>query len=254
MRLSVKANYRRRLFDRYLSTHFGLLHPVSPATLEWEQRVWRDYFAPLLPIDKAARVADLGCGFGSFLYFLRKAGYRNIEGVDVSLEQVGAARQLGIRNVFHGDCWEFLEGRPGELDCITAMDLLEHFPKEEVLALLEAIHRSLKPGGLLLLRVPNADGPFGAKILYSDFTHELAFTPASIRQVLAAAGFARIEVRSEGPRVHGLISAARWVAWKFVAASLLLCLAAETGRIQGHILTQNLIAAARKPELGGPQR
>ena len=254
MRLSLETNYRRRLFDRYLSTHFGLIHPVSPATLEWEQRVWRDYFAPLLPVDKAARVADLGCGFGSFLYFLRAEGYGNAWGVDVSSEQIEAARNLGISNVVQGDCGEFLEKHPGEFDCLTAFDLLEHLPKNETLLLLQAAHRALKPGGRLILRAPNADGLFGAKILYSDFTHELAFTPTSIRQVLAAAGFERIEVRPEGPRVHGLISVARWVAWKLVAASLLLCLGAETGRIQGHILTQNLIAAARKPELGGAQR
>ena len=248
MSLRVETDYRRRLYDHYLSTHFGSLHTPSLAMLEWERRVWRDYFGPLLPADKAARMADLGCGYGSFLYFLRKAGYRDAQGVDVSREQVEAARSLGVDNVFLGDCWEFLESRPDEFDCLTAIDLLEHFSKEEVLALLQAIRRSLRPGGLLLLRVPNADGPFGAKILYSDFTHETAFTPTSIRQVLAATGFERIAVRAEGPRVHGFASAARWVAWKLISASLLLCLAAETGRIRGHILTQNLIAAARKPQ------
>jgi len=193
-------------------------------------------------------VADLGCGYGSFLYFLREAGYRNTAGVDVSLEQVETARKLGVDNVFHSDCVDFLERHPDEFDCLTAIDLLEHFRKEEILALLEAIRHSLRPGGSLLLRMPNGDGPFGAKILYSDFTHEMAFTPSSIRQVLAATGFERIEVYPEGPRVHGWVSAVRWVAWKFICAFLLLYLAAETGRIRGHVLTQNLIAVAQKPQ------
>lgn len=148
----------------------------------------------------------------------------------------------------------FLESYEESCDCITAFDLLEHLTKDETLALLRATHRALKPGGHLLLKVPNADGPFGAKILYSDFTHEQAFTPRSIAQVLAAAGFSDIEVYPEGPRVHGLISGARWAAWKCICFLLLLYLAAETGRIQGHILTQNLIAVARKPRQTCPTK
>ncbi len=141
----------------------------------------------------------------------------------------------------------FLESYEESCDCITAFDLLEHLTKDETLALLRATHRALKPGGHLLLKVPNADGPFGAKILYSDFTHEQAFTPRSIAQVLAATGFAQIKVLPEGPRVHGIVSAARWAAWQALRALLVLYLAVETGRLRGHLLTQNLIAVAHKP-------
>lgn len=247
MSVSTERRYRQRLYDTYLSTHFGVVHSVSPAALDRDQRTWRDYFQSHLPSDHGARILDLGCGFGSFLWYLRAAGYRNACGVDVSAEQVEAARRLGLENVFLGDAREFLDAHPAAFECVTAFDLLEHLTKNEVLDLLEAIRRALKPGGLLLLRAPNADGPFGGKIRYSDFTHEQAFTPSSIRQVLAASGFARGEVLAEGPRVHGVVSAARWVIWKVASLFLLLYLGAETGRLRGHILTQNLIAAARKP-------
>lgn len=248
MPLNLETSYRRHLYDHYLSTHFGGIHHPSAASLERERRVWRDYFGPLLPANKAARIADLGCGYGSFLYFLHEEGYRNIAGVDISAEQVDSARKLGIPNVVQDDSWKFLESRRQEFDCLTALDLLEHLAKEESLSLLHAAHSALRPGGLLIVKAPNADGPFGGKILYSDFTHEQAFTPLSIRQVLAASGFERVEVYPEGPRVHGLISAARWLAWKGICLLLLLYMAVETGRIRGHVLTQNLIAVARKPQ------
>lgn len=257
MSLSLETNYRGRLYDSYLSTHFGAIHHLSQSSLERERHVWRDYFGALLPADKTARMADLGCGYGSFLYFLREEGYRNIAGVDVSAEQVDWARKLGIPNIVQDDCGRFLEGCRQEFDCLTALDLLEHLTKEETLSLLHAAHSALKPGGLLIVKVPNADGPFGGKILYSDFTHEQAFTPSSIRQALTASGFERVEVYPEGPRMHGLISAARWLAWKGICLLLLLYLAVETGQIRGHVLTQNLIAVARKPDPfrpGGPQR
>jgi len=247
MGLILETNASRCLYDRYLSTHFASLHRVSRATLEKERRVWEDYFGRFLPADKSARIVDLGCGYGSFLYFLHTRGYKDIRGVDRSAEQVAAARKLGINHISQDDCRGFLENQSDEFDCLTAIDLLEHFPKEEVLSLLRAIHGALRPGGKLILRVPNADGPFGAKILYADLTHELAFTPFSIRQALAVAGFERAQLYAEGPRVHGFLSAARWLAWQGICALMLLYLAAETGRLRGHILTQNLIAVAHKP-------
>ena len=240
------ASYREQLYECYVRTQAGPLHAPSLETLERERRVWLDYFGALLPTDKCARLLDLGCGYGSFLYFLRKEGYANASGVDASPEQIAMAETLAIPGTVRGDCREFLENDTESYDCITAFDLLEHLTKDETLGLLRAAHRALAPGGRLLLKAPNADGPFGAKILYSDFTHEQAFTPRSIAQVLAATGFERIKVLPEGPRVHGLVSAARWAAWQVLRALVLLYLAVETGRLRGHLLTQNLIATARK--------
>jgi 2-polyprenyl-3-methyl-5-hydroxy-6-metoxy-1,4-benzoquinol methylase len=251
MSMSTEMRYRRRLYDAYFSSHFGVLHMVSPAGLDRDRRTWRNYFRRLLPAERGARFLDLGCGYGSFLWYLRGEGYQNACGVDVSAEQVEAARRLGLDNVFLGDAGEFLEAHPAAFDCVTAFDLLEHLTKDEVLAILDAIRHALKPGGLLLLRAPNADGPFGGKIRYSDFTHEQAFTPSSIRQILAATGFVRCQVLPEGPRVHGAVSAVRWAAWKILSFLLLLCLGAETGRLRGHVLTQNLIATVNTPNPAG---
>ncbi|MCL6594773.1 MAG: class I SAM-dependent methyltransferase [Firmicutes bacterium] len=241
----------QRLYQRYLSTHFGAIHDISRAGLERERRVWRDYFRTLLPADRNARVLDLGCGYGSFLTFLAEEGYTNARGVDRCAEQVEAARRLGLANVMHGEAREALAGCSPVYDCITAIDLFEHLEKDELLDLLDAIWQALRPGGRLILRVPNAEGPLGTRILYSDFTHTLAFTPSSLRQVLTAAGFKSIELHPEGPRVHGLFSAARWLAWQAIRTLLELYLAVETGQWGGHLWTQNLIAVAQKPGESG---
>lgn len=70
----------------------------------------------------------------------------------------------------------------------------------------------------------------------------------SVRQVLVAAGFQEINVYPVEPVVHGLMSAGRYLLWKAIRLLLLLYLAAETGSFRGYILTQNLIAAARRAE------
>jgi 2-polyprenyl-3-methyl-5-hydroxy-6-metoxy-1,4-benzoquinol methylase len=237
----------QRLLEHYVSTHFGALHQVSAEGLEREQGVWRDYFRKLLPADRKASLLDLGCGYGSFLYYLAKEGYTNAAGVDRSTEQVAAARRLGLANVRQAEAQEALAGCYRAFDCITAIDLLEHLEKEEILGLLDAIWQALRPGGRLILRVPNAEGPLGTRILYSDFTHTLAFTPSSLRQVLKEAGFTRIQLLPEGPRVHGPLSAARWLAWQAVRLLLEFYMAVETGQFGGHIWTQNLIVVAEKP-------
>ena len=47
------------------------------------------------------------------------------------------------------------------------------------------------------------------------------------------------------PPVHGLASAARLAVWKPVSGLFKLALAAETGAVRGHIVTQNLTFAVR---------
>jgi hypothetical protein len=62
--------------------------------------------------------------------------------------------------------------------------VLEHIPKQEVIPLLERIKHALKPGGLVLVDVPNMDWLFAQHERYMDFTHEVGFTLESLRQVM----------------------------------------------------------------------
>lgn len=245
-----QRDYRQRLYQNYVSRHLSGNQGLSLEAFESQRVACRAYFGGLLPKDRDARIVDLGCGGGCLLYFLEKEGYKNAIGVDTSPEQVGLAISLGLKNVQQADLMDFLGKRSDEFDAITAIDVVEHFKKEEVLFLLDAVYRALKPGGVFIMRSPNADGPFGGRYRYCDFTHELAFTPVSVCQALAAAGFQNISVYPVEPVVHGLLSGGRYLIWKGIRLLLLLYLAAETGSFQSYILTQNLTAAARKAENG----
>jgi len=243
-----KKDYRTRLYDVYVSTHFRHIRDISLTALEKQARTFRHYYGPLLPRDKNARILDVGCGYGAFLYFLKTEGYRNIEGVDISQEQIDTAKKLGLDNVVCEDALSFLQARPETYDCIVAIDFLEHFSKEEVLDILHAIFQALKPGGRLIIQTPNADGPFAGRYRYCDFTHEFALTATSARQILEAVGFRKVQIFAVEPFVHSVPSLFRVLIWKVIKLLLCLYLAAETGVIRGHILTQNLIAVAYKIE------
>lgn len=238
--------YRKILYDRYLSTHFSQIRELSLKALKENEYIYRSYYQPFLPQDKNTRILDLGCGYGPLVYFLQQKGYTNVLGIDASQEQVHAARQLGIQNVIRADIFDFLVSEENEFDCIFALDVLEHFSKEEAFMLLEHVARALNPGGQLILHVPNAASPFFGAVFFADYTHELAFTAKSISQVLEATGFSRVRTYPSGPISHGLKSSIRWLLWQGINFLLRAYFLIETGQLERQIFTQNLIAVADK--------
>src|SRR5262249_35848822 len=156
---------------------------------------------PLLPADGKSAIFELGCGSGGFLYFLKGAGYSNVSGMDFDPEHVAAAKKAGVENVSAGDAVAHLSAHAGRYDRVVAIDALEHFRKDELFGVVDAVKGALKPGGVFIWRAPNAGGPFGARVRYGDLTHELAFTKESAWQLMKAAGFEDVRVSAEEPVV-----------------------------------------------------
>lgn len=86
------------------------------------------------PTSKTAAILDLGCGHGTLVHFAQQAGYSNMQGIDVSEQQVELARKLGIANIQQGDLMETLKAiPPASLDAVVAFDVIEHFSKDELI-------------------------------------------------------------------------------------------------------------------------
>jgi 2-polyprenyl-3-methyl-5-hydroxy-6-metoxy-1,4-benzoquinol methylase len=213
---------------------------------------YRRDIRPALPPAAAGPVVDIGCGQGGLVALLVADGYA-AEGIDLSPGQVAIARAAGLTQVHQGDYRALLAARPASVAAITATDLLEHLGKQEVLDTFDCVAAALLPGGVFIGRVPNAASPLGGGSQHGDFTHETAFTGRSIRQLAAATGFRSLAIRPCAPVADGLLGAGRVAVWKPVSALFRLALAAETGVLRGHILTQDLIFVARKAGAGsGP--
>ena len=161
----------------------------------------------------------------------------------MSPEQVQKAQASGLTQVSLGDYRESLG--EAELDVVIATDFLEHLRRFEALQALDRIKRSLRPGGALILRVPNAGSPFGGTLRYGDLTHETSFTPRSLQQLGAVVGFPTVEIHACTPPIHGFKSALRAAIWWAVAAMMKMALIAETGQVRGHVVTQNIVAVMR---------
>jgi len=208
------------------------------------KKLVREHFPP----DVNATILELGCGHGALIHVARQMGYRNLHGVDVSSEQVAAAKRLGIEGVEQDDVMEALSAQGDRsLDCVVAFDLIEHFTKTELVGLVDEVCRVLKPGGRWIIHTPNAESPFGNRMLFGDFTHELAFTRTSLAQLLLSSGFSSVSCFEDQPVPHGIKSLARWVLWKVFRSALRLYVAAETGDSgRDSIFSQNLFCVAFK--------
>lgn len=193
-------------------------------------KAYRWYLRGWLPEHKGAAIAELACGYGRLLYFLKQIGFTNLCAVDISPDQVALARQVTC-NVDQANVLDWLAERKQQFDSIIALDLVEHFTRIEVLRFLDLCFCALKPGGRLILQTLNADSPFGLQHRYGDITHEWAFNTNQLTRLLRRAGFAEVQPREQGPVPWGysFASTGRWVVWRAIRAGLQVWNLAETG-------------------------
>ncbi|WP_295452152.1 class I SAM-dependent methyltransferase [uncultured Thiodictyon sp.] len=242
-------NYRARIYENYVNAGLNPLAPHGLDPLEgFQARLYtlRAMVRRLAPPDKQSSILDLGCGHGAIVYALRQAGYQHVRGIDVSPEQVEAARRLGVPGVVQGDIMEALAATAcGSSDCVITYDVIEHLTKSELIDFVDEVHRVLSPGGRWIIHVPNGESPFFGRIRYSDFSHELTFTRFSLTQLLKASGFATVDCFEDRPVAHGVKSAVRAVLWGFLRLGWLCYIAIECGVFdRGAIFSQNLTAVA----------
>lgn len=237
--------YRERIYEDYTSVMQREASVFNQGKATTSHKAYATFLKEWLPDDKNARILDIGCGGGGLLSFFKTCGYKNLQGVDRSPQQVALARQV-LENVAEIDAFKFLEMHKGEYDLVTGLDIVEHFQKDEALRFLDACHLVLRRGGRLILQTPNAESLWGAKIRYDDFTHEVAFTPHSLSGLLSLAGFSNVKFREAGPVVHGLISLCRFLVWKIIWAVLAFWNLAETGNIGSGIYTRVFLISGVK--------
>lgn len=183
----MTKDYRKHLFATYNETHVVHVDTNDEQKLAWFRSYARRHYLPhLAQIDPAeARVLDIGCNKGYLLAVLAEAGFRHLHGVDLSPLDVQIAKTVvPAAELLCGDAYDYLAQQPDEFDIVFIKAVMEHLPKQETLPMLEAIQQALRPGGVVLVDVPNMDWLFASHERYMDFTHETGFTSESLRQVM----------------------------------------------------------------------
>jgi len=238
--------YRDNIYNKYASVMQNAGSSFDEAEAKRWGRAYDTYLKGWLPSEKDSAIIDIGCGWGRLLYFFKERKYINIQGVDISPEQVQLAKEICDNNVVKGDAIEHLANHPESFDFIIGLDIIEHFKKDEVFRFLEGCHKALRPGGRLILQTPNAESPWGTMHRYHDLTHELAFDPHSLGKLLKLSGFVEAQARDAGPVVYGVLSLGRFLIWKAIWLCLALWNLSETGSIGSGIYTRVFLISAVK--------
>ena len=162
-----------------------------PAPVEWLQRRLCASRARVVErlVGGPGSVLDIGCGPGLFLDAFRRRGWE-AHGTELSDRSAEHARTLGLPvQVGPLESWPWSDA---SFDAVVMWHALEHWPHPELA--LAAAHRLLRPGGVLLVGVPNFGSPEARDAREGWFhldvpRHLHHFTPEALADALASAGF-----------------------------------------------------------------
>ncbi len=101
--------------------------------------------------NKDLKILDIGCAGGALLLELKKAGFTNLYGIDVSENAAIVCKERGVENVFVMD-GHHPDFENESFDIIIASDSLEHL-KDDMMAL-RNWNKLLKVGGEVYVFVP----------------------------------------------------------------------------------------------------
>jgi SAM-dependent methyltransferase len=237
----VHAMYDDEYFQGYEG---GMIEDGTLPSREREARVRVKLLSRRLA---TGRVLEIGCAGGHFLAAARDRGYDTVGIEPTDNASAAARRRFGI-DVRQGFV-EQVDLPAQTLDAACAWHVLEHIP--DPVRALQRVAGWLRPGGWLLLEVPNQGSRQSllkgtAWELFDPRYHVAYYAPPSLRALLERAGFDVAAVYSVAYTVYR--PAHSPVAW---ASAVRQLLRAHAIPWRPHPWRHDLLrAAARVPERG----
>ena len=156
----------------------------------------------LLPGRKDSAILDIGFGGGWFIAACLKLGYGNVSGaefaVDTKAYVAAWSPAVSLFNI-ETNIGDFLSGRRESYDFIHLSHVIEHIPKYSLLYIVDSLYAALRPGGTLLIRTPNMEGPCALSCLFATLGHEYGFCGSNLVSLLSICNFDQIEFQKFAP-------------------------------------------------------
>ena len=173
------------------------------------------YTASLLPVEKGARVLDLGCGTGLELEeYFRFNPRAEVTGIDLSEAMLKALKEKLPDRTVHLVLGSYFDVPFGEgvYDAAVSVESLHHFPAEQKEALYRKLHAALSDSGRFVLTDYFAESEELEKEYFQNlkllkgeqglpenefFHYDTPLTVDHEMQVLRQAGFSDVQVLKE---------------------------------------------------------
>lgn len=157
------------------------------------------YLSLFPPAGVAGRIIDIGCGRGEMLALLEREGQEAL-GVDTDPGMVEVCRAKGLQAVAD-DGIHFLSQIPdASLKGIFCAQVVEHLITPEMEQLVRLAHRTLQPGGVLVIETINPRSSFAlGNHFYADTSHVRPVHPETLRFICEQVGFAPVELEERSP-------------------------------------------------------
>ena len=168
----------------------------DPRVLQAEGELLSLLSSGLLSSDRGAAILDVGFGGGWFLAACLRLGYGNLAGADFGIANRRHVKEWApdavVLSEIKSDIGSFLAEKPETFQFIHMSHVIEHIPKYSLLWVVDALYRALQPGGVLMLRTPNMEGPCANSSLYVTLAHEYGFSSGNLESLLDICGFDEI--------------------------------------------------------------
>ena len=150
----------------------------------------------------AKRVLELGFGNGVFAGWAKQQGAIYM-GTEIIPALIARGSTAGF-DVQSAACPLTSFTTNNSIDLVVAMDVFEHIDTSALQNLLIEAGSCLRPGGLVVARVPSGDSPFARSIQHGDLTHRIILGSSAIRQLASQSGFVVKAIREPAFPIRGL--------------------------------------------------